>query len=93
MLDDEVMQQEAAKVREQARDLRRDFNREGKAPEWGLVDLGVVKPLNELKEKIGEEIAKREKPDAQVPLDRDPVPRAYEDLVKRYYERLGSGEE
>ena len=49
-------------------------------------------PLTEIKERLDEEIAKREKPDSRLPLDRDPVPGAFEDLVREYYERLGSGE-
>ena len=46
----------------------------------------------ELRERLDEEIAKQEKPDARVPLDRDPVPGPFEELVREYYERLGSGE-
>jgi hypothetical protein len=49
-------------------------------------------PLTELKERLEEEITKREKPDSRLPLDRDPVPGPFEDLVREYYERLGSGE-
>jgi hypothetical protein len=28
-----------------------------------------------------------------VPIDRDPVPHKFSDLVRRYYERLGSSEQ
>ena len=41
--------------------------------------------------RLAEEIARRESPDALVPIDRDPVPKRFSDMVRLYYERLGSG--
>jgi hypothetical protein len=52
----------------------------------------VAEPLNELSRKIAEEIRRRTSPDSLVPIDRDPVPPEYSEAVRRYYERLGSGE-
>ena len=49
------------------------------------------KPINELRHRIGEEVRRRESPDALVPIDRDPVPPQFAEGVRRYYERLGSG--
>ena len=92
MLDDEGLQQDVARVRDRAREMRRDFNRTGKGPEWGLMEEDIMTPLSDLKERLNEEISKREKPDSRLPLDRDPVPGPFEDLVREYYERLGSGE-
>jgi hypothetical protein len=40
-------------------------------------------------DRIGEELAKRQSREALVPLDRDPVPGRYSELVRRYYEALG----
>ncbi len=37
-------------------------------------------------------MARRESSEALVPIDRDPVPAKFSDLVRRYYEKLGSGE-
>ena len=51
----------------------------------------VTRPINELRQKIGEELRRRESPDALVPIDRDPVPPQFAEGVRRYYERLGSG--
>ncbi|MFP6867349.1 MAG: hypothetical protein VCA35_15510 [Roseibacillus sp.] len=92
MLDDEDLQEDVARVRDRAREMRRDFNRTGKGPEWGLMEEDIMTPLSDLKERLEEEISKREKPDSRLPLDRDPVPGPFEDLVREYYERLGSGE-
>ena len=44
------------------------------------------------RDRLDEEIAKREKPDTRVPLDRDPIPGPFEELVREYFERLGSGD-
>ncbi|WP_157469750.1 hypothetical protein [Gemmata sp. SH-PL17] len=50
-----------------------------------------MKPLNELRDRVAEEVRRRESPDALVPIDRDPVPPEFVDGVRRYYERLGGG--
>jgi hypothetical protein len=39
---------------------------------------------------VQEELAREEKTDSLVPLDRDPVPENYSKLVSQYYEKLGS---
>jgi hypothetical protein len=92
MLDEEDLQQEVARVRDRARELRRDFKRSGKGPEWGLMEEAIMTPLADIRERLDEEIEKRAKPDSRLPLDRDPVPGPFEELVREYYERLGSGE-
>ena len=48
-----------------------------------------MKPLTEVRDRIAEELARRESRQALVPIDRDPVPNRYSDLVRRYYEQLG----
>jgi hypothetical protein len=45
--------------------------------------------LAEVRDRIADELARRESADALVPVDRDPVPNRYSDLVRRYYEGLG----
>jgi len=92
MIDDQELQQDVARIRDRAREMRREFNRHSTVPHQGLVDLQITKPLTELRERLDEELAKREKPDSRLPLDRDPVPGAFEELVRAYYERIGSGE-
>lgn len=91
LIDDPKMRAEVARIREAARSMRAEFKRHSKEPQWRLVRLEILEPLNELQEKLREEIARRESPDALVPIDRDPVPDKYAELVRRYYERLGSG--
>jgi len=52
----------------------------------------VANPLTELRERVTEEIRRRESPDGLAPIDRDPVPTEFEDRVRVYYEQLGSGQ-
>jgi hypothetical protein len=61
-------------------------------PDWTKLQDLVADPLVELSRRIDQEIRRHESPDALVPIDRDPVPPEYAEQVRRYYERLGSGE-
>ncbi len=78
-----------AVVRERARVLRQDYRRTGQTPDWAVVQLQVLKPLVEVRNQIADELARRESKEALVPIDRDPVPNQYSELVRRYYEELG----
>ena len=68
------------------------FKRHGKEPEWNLVEDRIARPLAELHDLVREELMKLESDDVPVPVDRDPVPDRFSDLVKKYYEELGKGE-
>ncbi|MEX0641164.1 MAG: DUF4175 family protein [Pirellulales bacterium] len=92
MLDDPELRSEVARIRDRAADARAEFKRNAKVPDWNKLQELVAEPLNELSRRIGEEIKRRESPDSLVPIDRDPVPPEFSDGVRRYYERLGSGE-
>jgi hypothetical protein len=72
--------------------MRSEFKRHSKLPQWPLVRAEIAGPLNEVRNRVAEELARREKSDSLVPIDRDPVPGKYSDLVRRYYEKLGSEE-
>ena len=92
LLDLPELRTEAARVRERARSFRVEFKRHGQPPQWSLVKLEVAAPLAELRSRVAEELARRQSAEALVPLDRDPVPARYSELVRRYYERLGKSE-
>ena len=78
-----------AGARERARMMRLEFRRDRKKPDWAVVQLEVVKPLVEVRQRVAEELARRGSREALVPIDRDPVPTKYTELVRRYYEELG----
>lgn len=92
MLDVPDLRNEVARVRDRARSIRQDFKRHSKNPQWPLVKAQIAGPLAEVRSRVAEELARREKSDALVPIDRDPVPTKYSDLVRRYYEKLGNEE-
>ena len=71
--------------------MAREFRRHSKEPEWDFVEADILKPLNEIRRQLAEELAKLKSDKALVPIDRDPVPDKFDELVRRYYERLGKG--
>jgi hypothetical protein len=89
MIDEPGLRNQVALARERARLLRQELRRERKKPDWAVVRTQIVNPLTEVRTRIAEELARRESRDALVPIDRDPVPGRYSDLVRRYYEELG----
>jgi hypothetical protein len=92
LLDDPELRGQAARIRDRARGAREEFKRHAKEPDWNQLKTLVAQPLRELGQRIAEEVRRRESPDSLVPIDRDPVPPQYAEGVRRYYERLGSGQ-
>ena len=80
---------DVARVREEAR-LWRAEQRHANEPQWNLLESQVINPLRVVQKKVADELARHNSRDAVVPVDRDPVPQKYSDLVSRYYERLGA---
>ena len=89
MVEDPALRNEVAAARERARLLRQGFKRDHKRPDWDVVRLQVVNPLTQVRDQIADELARRQSREALVPIDRDPVPNRYSELVRRYYEELG----
>jgi hypothetical protein len=89
MLNESDLRNEVARVRDRARAIRAEFTRHGKEPQWDLVNQQITKPLAELRNRISEELAQLQSDKAMVPIDRDPIPSRFAELVRRYYENLG----
>jgi hypothetical protein len=89
MLDVPDLRNSVANARERARVMRQEYKKDLKKPDWAVVRLQVINPLVEVRDRIAEELARRESTASLVPIDRDPVPNRYSDLVRRYYEELG----
>ncbi len=90
MLSDPELRGEAARIRDRARGVRAEYKRHSREPNWDLVRDQIQQPLLELRDRLADEIRRREK-DPLAPIDRDPVPAEFDEQVRRYYERLGSG--
>ncbi len=91
MVGDPKLRSQVAQIRERAQSMRAEFKRHSKVPEGNLVDAQILEPLAELQKILSNEISKRGAQTSLAPIDRDPVPEKYSDLVRRYYEELGSG--
>jgi len=83
---------QAAQALDRARELRGDFKRNNLPPTREIVQRQVGGPLVELRSRVFEELARKGSEDRLVPLDRDPVPSRYRELVRGYYRQLGGGE-
>lgn len=93
MIDNPRLRSEANRIRERARETRSEFRRNSTQPQWDGVEEQIAKPLRELTRSVAEELLRRSADrHAIVPIDRDPVPERYSEAVRRYYERLGSGQ-
>lgn len=88
---DQKTRDEVRRIRERAQQVRIEQRRHSREPDWKLVRAEILEPLAEVRERIAEEIARHDEGGALVPLDRDPVPDRYSELVRRYYEKLGGG--
>jgi len=91
LLDNPELRAETARIRDRVRGTREEYKRHAKTPDWNQLKSLVADPINELRDRIAEEVRRRESPDSLVPIDRDPVPPQFAEGVRRYYERLGSG--
>jgi hypothetical protein len=92
MVDQPDLRNDLSRIREQARTMRVEYKRLLKKPDWAVVKLKLVEPLAEVRNRLNQELAKRESNQALVPIDRDPVPNRFSELVRRYYENLGKSE-
>lgn len=92
MLSQPELRNEAARVLDDARAMRIEHERNDAPPQVDHLAMRIIEPLVELRDRVAEELAKREAGNNTVPVDRDPVPPAFRDLVRRYYKELGGGE-
>lgn len=91
MLPQDDLRNSVAQVRDDARAMRIDFRRDNQPPGAATIGKKITEPLIELRQRISEEIAKMNRENPVSPIDRDPVPSEFRDLVRRYYEELGAG--
>jgi hypothetical protein len=90
MIDEPDLRNDLARVLDRAREMRTQYVRHAQGPQWNLLENLVLNPLVEVRQRVGEELARRDA-STVAPLDRDPVPGRYAELVSRYYQSLGQG--
>lgn len=91
-VDDPALRTRVATARERARQVRLEYRRERKKPDWAVVKLEIINPLVEVRSQIRDELARRESRESLVPIDREPVPQRFTEMVRRYYEELGKSQ-
>ncbi len=91
LLNHPELRNEAAKILDRARELRINLKRSNEAPQVAVLNQRITQPLTELRDRVVEELSKKDAGKNLAPVDRDPVPAEYRDLVKRYYKELGAG--
>lgn len=74
LLNQPELRNEAAKVLDNARAMRIDHERNDAAPQVDHLQMRILNPLVELRDRVAEELAKRDTKNPMVPVDRDPVP-------------------
>jgi hypothetical protein len=96
VLDDQRLRDPVSRVRGRLRDFLVETKRGSELPSWELAQSQVLGPLVELREALDEELRflKGGEDSKLLPVDRDPVPEAFAELVERYYGSLSrDGEE
>lgn len=91
LLNNPELRNEAAKIFDRAREVRLNMKRSNEAPQAAHLNTRITQPLIELRDRVVEELSKRDAGKNLAPVDRDPVPAEYRELVKRYYQELGRG--
>jgi len=92
MLTERNLRDEVARIRDRARTIRADFTRHGKEPQWDMVQQQITNPLTELRKRLSDKLAQLQSDEVLVPIDRDPVPSRFAELVRTYYKNLGGGD-
>jgi hypothetical protein len=87
------LRNQVSEVRQSARDIRRENKENGKPPKWDLVEMQILRPMTEINKRLEEELSLRQPKRELIPVDHEPVPAQYSELVRRYYERLGGRKE
>jgi hypothetical protein len=92
VLDPPDLRNQLATVRERTAVLRANYRERGQLPQSDVVRSQILAPMTQVRVWLQEELSRQENTASLVPLDRDPVPDNYLELVRKYYEKLGSAQ-
>jgi hypothetical protein len=92
VLDPADLRNQLATARERAAAFRTEYRERGFSPSPEQVQQQILTPMAEVRHWLRQELARKDDTRSLVPLDRDPVPEAYSELVRKYYENLGSAQ-
>jgi hypothetical protein len=86
------LRNQLATVRERVAVYRRAYRERSVIPTKEELENQVLEPLTLARNWVDQELARTQNDRSLVPLDRDPVQEKYTDLVRKYYEKLGSAQ-
>jgi hypothetical protein len=89
VLDEPALRNQLATARERVAAMRAEFRQSRIKPKPDLVRRQILDPITEVREQVRDDLARLANADSLVPLDHDPVPESYSELVRKYYETLG----
>jgi hypothetical protein len=89
-VDSQDVRNQLATVRERVGVYRRSYRQNGRLPSSEELQTKVLAPLALARDWVGQELSRAQNDRSLVPLDRDPVQEKYSDLLRKYYEKLGS---
>jgi len=92
VLDPADLRNQLATVRDRLAAFRAGYRERREIPRPDEVRTQLLVPLEQVRVWVQEELSRQENASSLVPLDRDPVPENYSDLVRKYYEKLGSAQ-
>jgi len=92
VLDSPDLRNQLATVRDRAAGFRAEYRNGRQLPSPDAVRQQILMPMAQVRVWVREELARQENANSLVPLDRDPVPENYSELVRQYYEKLGSAQ-
>jgi hypothetical protein len=92
VVDSVELRNRLATVRERVAGFRAEYRSRGHKPPADIVRVQVLQPMTEIRIQLQEDLARLENARSLVPLDHDPVPDNYSELVRKYYEKLGGGQ-
>lgn len=92
VLDSPDLRNQLAAVRDRVGVFRAAYRNGRRVPSAETVREQLLMPLSQVQVWVREELARQENSGSLVPLDRDPVPEPYSELVRKYYEQLGSAQ-
>ncbi len=92
VVDSPDLRNRLAEARERVAAYRTDFRRRGLKPDPNALRSQVLAPMAEVRVRLQEDLARLANVKSLVPLDHDPVPENYSEMVRQYYEKLGGGQ-
>ncbi|HEX4121102.1 MAG TPA: hypothetical protein VH619_10835 [Verrucomicrobiae bacterium] len=92
VVDSPELRNQLASVREHVAAFRADYRQHKVKPDPKLLRAEVLNPLAEVRTRLDEDLARLANAKSLVPLDHDPVPENYSEMVRKYYEKLGGGQ-